>query len=166
MTPQDFETAYGLGYPRTVAFLRSRGLERDTAIEVAQGAWVRGWEKLAQLRDQTMLMTWINRIAVNLSIANFRKARRETPLSEIHMRRAITNQHTDAVDLALLLRVCRPCDRTLLEEFVTGASIGEIAAKKNATPTAIRVRLVRARRVVRDHCASVRQARHPEAPTS
>jgi DNA-directed RNA polymerase specialized sigma24 family protein len=159
MTSQDFETAYGLGYPRTVAFLRSRGLERENAIEVAQGAWVRGWEKRAQLRDQTMLITWINRIAVNLSIANFRKGCREIPLSEIHMRRAITNQHMEAMELALLLKVCRPCDRTLLEEFISGASIREIAAKKNASPTAIRIRLVRARRVVRDYCSSVGRTR-------
>jgi RNA polymerase sigma-70 factor (ECF subfamily) len=159
MTSQDFEIAYGLGYPRTVAFLRSRGLQRETAVEVAQGAWVRGWEKLGQLRDQTMLMTWINRIAVNLSIANFRKLRRETPLSETHMRRAITSQRTDAMELDLLLKVCRPCDRTLLEDFVAGNSIREIAAKKNASPTAIRVRLVRARRVVRDYCSSGGRAR-------
>ena len=51
MTREEYGAAYKKGYNLTVRFLVSRGLSYDSAQETAQAAWVKGWERLGQLRD-------------------------------------------------------------------------------------------------------------------
>src|SRR5215467_2112958 len=66
MTREEYGSAYKKGYNLTVRFLVSRGLTYDSAQETAQAAWVKGWERLAQLRDSSMVLTWMNSIALNI----------------------------------------------------------------------------------------------------
>ena len=54
MTREEYGKAYQKGYNLTVRFLVSRGLAYDAAQETAQAAWVKGWERIGQLRDQRM----------------------------------------------------------------------------------------------------------------
>jgi DNA-directed RNA polymerase specialized sigma24 family protein len=63
----------------TVRFLESRGSARDSAEEIAQAAWVRGWERIEQLRDVAMVFTWVNTIALNI----FRSDCRRPPFPRI-----------------------------------------------------------------------------------
>src|SRR5258708_22043158 len=77
MTTEGFGQAYSRGFDVTIRFLTSRGLRRDHACEVAQAAWVKGWERLGQLRDERFVFTWVNTIALNV----YRKAIRTDPLS-------------------------------------------------------------------------------------
>src|SRR3984957_17276059 len=65
MTRDGYGIAYQKGFTLTVRFLLSRGAQREYAMEVAQGAWVRGWERLHQLRDEATVVTWVNTIALN-----------------------------------------------------------------------------------------------------
>src|ERR1700687_1791118 len=66
MTREEYGSAYKRGYHLTVRFLVSRGLTYDAAQETAQAAWVKGWERLGQLRDSNMVLTWMNSIALNI----------------------------------------------------------------------------------------------------
>ncbi len=66
MTTEEYGNAYKKGYHLTVRFLVSRGLTYDGAQETAQAAWVSGWERLGQLRDSSMVLTWMNSIALNI----------------------------------------------------------------------------------------------------
>ena len=66
MTRDEYGSAYKRGYNLTVRFLVSRGLSYDAAQETAQAAWVKGWERLGQLRDSNMVLTWMNSIALNI----------------------------------------------------------------------------------------------------
>jgi len=66
MTCEEYGNAYKKGYNLTVRFLVSRGLSYDGAQETAQAAWVKGWERLGQLRDSNMVLTWMNSIALNI----------------------------------------------------------------------------------------------------
>ena len=66
MTTEEYGNAYQRGYNLTVRFLVSRGLTYDSAQETAQAAWVKGWERLGQLRDSKMVLTWMNSIALNI----------------------------------------------------------------------------------------------------
>src|SRR6202049_4710012 len=66
MTREEYGSAYKKGYNLTVRFLVSRGLSYDGAQETAQAAWVKGWERLGQLRDSNMVLTWMNSIALNI----------------------------------------------------------------------------------------------------
>ncbi len=65
MIQAGYEQAYQQGFGRTVRFLCSRGVSMDNAEDLAQAAWLRGWQKLDQLRDEGVIVSWINAIAAN-----------------------------------------------------------------------------------------------------
>ena len=58
MTREGYGLAYQKGFDITVRFLLSRGAQREYTTEVAQSAWVRGWEQLHQLRDDAKVLIW------------------------------------------------------------------------------------------------------------
>ena len=54
-----------------------------------------------------------------------------------------------AIDVHRILNYCRPSERVLFEQQMHGATTQEIARKQGVTETAIRIRLLRARRATR-----------------
>jgi RNA polymerase sigma factor (sigma-70 family) len=148
MTAEAYGQAYLRGFHVTVRVMLSRGLDFDKASEVAQAAWVRGWERLAQLRDEGMVGTWVNSIALNV----YRTMIRREPVNEqlLHEHeRATVEIDLAAIDIARVLTLCRPSDRRLLEQCISGVTTAEIAGEQGVSETAIRLRLLRARRNVR-----------------
>jgi len=146
MTRDGYGLAYQKGFDLTIRFLLSRGAQREHAMEIAQGAWVRGWERLHQLRDEATVVTWVNTIALN---AYRRVMRREAPAQELP---EIVSPHgidIAAIDINRILNYCRPSERVLFEQQMYGATTEEIARKQGVTETAIRIRLLRARRATR-----------------
>ena len=75
MTRENYGQAYQRGYDSTVRFLRKRGVARDLVSDVAQAAWVKGWERLSQLRNESMVTTWVNAIAMNVHRSVLRSER-------------------------------------------------------------------------------------------
>lgn len=146
MTSEEYGQAYQRGYNLTVRLLLSRGAPRDRAREVAQAAWARGWERLSQLRNDHLVVTWVNTIALNV----YRSVLRSEPcfqeLPELSTKAGV---NLAAIDVARILRICRPCDRVLLEQQMRGVTAEEIARAQGVTETAIRIRLLRARRAAR-----------------
>jgi len=159
MTREGYGQAYQRGYELTVRFLLSRGLGRDIASEVAQTAWVRGWERLTQLRNETMVVTWVNTIALNVyrTLLRSETARRELP--EVADRAVAID--LAAIDVARVLNSCGPRDRILLEQYMDGFTMAEIAERQNATETAVRIRLLRARRAARGRAERSRPRHEP-----
>ena len=147
MTREGYGQAYQRGFDLTVRFLLSRGVQRDNAREVAQAAWARGWERLAQLRDESLVITWVNTIALNVYRSLIRRQPFDQALPDLIDRSYAIN--LAAIDLARILGFCRPADRILLEEQMNGATTTELARKYGVTETAIRIRLLRARREAR-----------------
>jgi DNA-directed RNA polymerase specialized sigma24 family protein len=150
MTRDGYGQAYQRGFDLTVRFLLSRGIQRDSAKEVAQAAWVRGWERLSQLRDEKLVTTWVNTIALNV----YRGMIRKDPAKHLTPRLSDRTTSIDlaAIDVARVLTFCRPRDRVLLQEYMNGETTEEIAQKRGVTETAIRIRLLRARRDARSQC--------------
>ncbi len=146
MTRNEYGQAYQTGYDRTVRFLISRGAQRDVAQEAAQAAWTRGWERLNQLRNQDTVLTWVNTIALNLYRCFLRRETLNQPLPELLSKFKID---MDAIDVDRLLTLCRPNERMLFEQQMHGVTTEEIARDQGVTETAIRIRLMRARRAVR-----------------
>jgi DNA-directed RNA polymerase specialized sigma24 family protein len=146
MTRESYGIAYQGGFERTTRFLVSRGIPRDHAMELAQAAWARGWEQLSQLRNESMVMTWINTIALNL----YRRLIERENI--VHPTRAPDTTAIDlaAIDLARILDLCRPSDRLLLQQHLSGVTAKEIAGRQCISETAVRIRLLRARRTARD----------------
>jgi DNA-directed RNA polymerase specialized sigma24 family protein len=160
MTSQAYGQAYQKGFDRTVRFLISRGAFGDRAVEAAQAAWVRGWERLYQLRDENMLLTWVNTIALNAYRAGLRKEKMAIPLSERHCESEID---LTPIDLETVLKACSQRERALLELQIQGTTTGELAGLRGVSPTAIRIRLLRARRAVRKRVENARIQRFRKA---
>jgi RNA polymerase sigma-70 factor (ECF subfamily) len=147
MTREEYGAAYQKGYKLTVRFLVSRGLSPDSAQETAQAAWTRGWERLGQLRDPSMVSTWMNSIALNIH----RSYMRREPLVQI-LQEFPTQPKVNlaAIDVRRILKRCKTKDRLVLHRrYIEGYKIQEIAKSQGWTETAVRIRLLRARRSAR-----------------
>ena len=151
MTREDYGTAYQNGFKLTVRFLLSRGLCSESALESAQAAWARGWEVLMQLRDENMIIPWINSIALNHSRKCLRKSKRHRSLLDMPGGEA---PNVTALDLKRVLALVPAGGRRLLETHMQGASIFEIARDWNVSEAAIRVRLLRARKMAKSKMES------------
>ena len=145
MTKEVYGKAYERGFPRTIRFLISRGLGEDYARDIAQAAWMRGWERISQLRDEATVSTWVNTIALNLYRTSLRNNHPLEPITE----QGAVWPNFEAVDLRRLLKFCRPSERRLLEQQMQGLTAEEISRELGVSETAIRIRLLRARRSMR-----------------
>jgi RNA polymerase sigma factor (sigma-70 family) len=153
MTKEEYGSAYEKGY--TTRFLVSRGLSGDCAQETAQAAWVRGWEKCGQLRDPKMVLTWTTTIALNL----YRTGMRHEPfLQELPEIVAPHKTNLAVIDLQRVLKTCKKDERMVLQRhYLEGYRVREIALANGCSDTAVRIRLLRARRAVakKVNCLSV-----------
>jgi RNA polymerase sigma factor (sigma-70 family) len=153
MTRDEYGAAYQKGYGLTVRFLVSRGLTYDIAQETAQAAWARGWERLGQLRDPRMLLTWMNSIALNIHRSFLRREPLLHALPEIPTPPKV---NLAAIDVKRILQCCRKKDRIVLERhYLEGFKVREIASEHGWTETAVRIRLLRARRSVGERLGRV-----------
>jgi RNA polymerase sigma-70 factor (ECF subfamily) len=148
MNQEGYGQAYEQGYRRTVRLLRSRGSNIDRAEDLAQAAWVRGWQKLDQLRDESMLLSWVNSIAINYHRSGKYDESRFQPLSDVCGRVGIDLAPLEA---QRVLTFCGHADQALFELQLCGLTTEEIADRQGVSATTIRVRLFRARRAVREN---------------
>lgn len=146
MTQEAYGTAYRKGFGNTVRLLRSRGASTDSAEDVAQAAWLRGWQKRDQLRDDRLVVTWVNTIALNYHRRGIKYEARFQALPEFCGHVGIDLAPLDAIKV---LQFCRPTERMLFEQQLSGLTTKEIASEQGVTETAIRIRFSRARRAVR-----------------
>ena len=150
MTDESYAEAYQAGFSGTIRLLVCKGLHIEEAEEVAQAAWVRGWEAKHQLRNDARVAPWVNTIAINTMFNRKRRARWTEPLHEA----AATGSHgrpaVARIDAERLLARCAPLDRSLLlNRYESGMEMDEIAQLHGMTSVATRVRIHRARVALR-----------------
>jgi DNA-directed RNA polymerase specialized sigma24 family protein len=110
-------------------------------------AWLRGWERIGQLRDERLLSTWINTIALNCYRRAVYRDRLFQNLSDIHPAEGCMNDAS--IELSRIMQYCRPEDRHMLEAQLAGMTAEELAAAQGVSQVTIRVRFLRARRAAR-----------------
>jgi DNA-directed RNA polymerase specialized sigma24 family protein len=142
MSGRDYGDAYSKHFRRTVNLLISRGAPREAAEEASQAAWVLGWECLHQLRNQQLLATWVNTVALNCYRRMLRHMKQEEAVAEIPGSCTIDFA---ALDLAKILSLCSEAHRALLQQRLVGRTIDEMARDLGTTNMAVRIRLRRAR---------------------
>ena len=59
-------------YGRILTMMRNE----DEAVELAQEAWVKAWQRLGQFQGDSGFSTWLMRIAINLCLDQLRKRQR------------------------------------------------------------------------------------------
>jgi DNA-directed RNA polymerase specialized sigma24 family protein len=151
MAEFEFGAIYESGFVRTVRVLRGRGASADQAEDIAQSAWLQGWRKLDQLRDSGLIIGWINTIAINFYRRIGKDDARYQELSGFEVCGS-SGINSISLDVAKILKNCHPRDRNLFEQQLAGLTTQEIADRQGISPTAARLRLFRARRVVRTKC--------------
>ena len=154
MTQEHYAAAYVGGYNRTKRFMISRGASSDSAAEIAQTAWARGWEHRDQIRDIGKVGSWVNTIALNLLRSSFRQ-----PLTcELLAHEAVSEPTpSETIDCDRILSQCSSADRALLlGSYVVGYTSGELGRLLGCSAVAVRVRLVRLRRRLQEALAGGR----------
>jgi RNA polymerase sigma-70 factor (ECF subfamily) len=148
MTRSDFANAYVKGYNATVRFLVSMGVPAEAARDVAQAGWVRGWERRRQLQESGKIVSWINRISLNL----FRnRLRRQRPTEEIGDFPCRPGVNAATLDVRNSLETCSKEDENLLRSYyLEGYTSRELGMRKHCSAGAVRVRVFRARRRLMD----------------
>ena len=151
MTRECYAAAYASGFNRTIRVLCSRGVTGESAEDFAQSAWTKGWEQINQLRDESLLLTWVNTIALNLYRAAVRRTPRFEPLGELP---SPTGVNLAAIEVAKILGSTQLRDRELFQHCLQGFTAKDIARRHGVSDLAIRLRLLRARR---DVCNRMKQ---------
>lgn len=147
MTREEYGDAYRVGRERTMRYLLSRGAAPALVPDIAQSAWLRGWERLAQLRDPGTIIPWVNSIALN---QYKRVIQKECLHKELHESdHGTTSLNLAAIDVSRMLGACRPADRQLLEAEMKGVTAKEIARDQGVPASTVRIRFLRARRSAR-----------------
>jgi RNA polymerase sigma-70 factor, ECF subfamily len=59
-------------YARAFSMMRNE----DSAIDLSQEAWVKGWQRLRQFQGEASFVTWMTRIVINLCLDQLRKQKR------------------------------------------------------------------------------------------
>lgn len=144
----EFGSAYTSGFFVTSRYLQSKGIYRELAEEIAQEAWCRGWQRKSELRDSHALVNWINTIAKHLMYRHFSNQRRYESAS------TFTELAADFETPIIALEVvdcCQEQDRDVLVRFyMEGYSSEEIATSLGLQPSTVRVRILRAKRKLRE----------------
>lgn len=147
MTREQYASAFDSGYKTTTRFLISRGVNRETAEETAQAAWVKGWEHRDKLLNPEKVLSWVNTIALNLFRGSFR--RRDTAELPLEIPHPLQISPV-AIDVRRALAKCAPADREMLEKYyLAGYTSAEIGRQNGCSGIAVRVRLLRLRRLIR-----------------
>jgi RNA polymerase sigma-70 factor, ECF subfamily len=149
MTSNNYADAYqNGGYQRTLKFLKT-WLTHDQAQDLAQAAWIRGWERLGQLRDERRITDWVNVIARNLMVSSLRCSRPVEQFGKDEPAGA-PEQNLAAIDARRILQACSPRQRRLLQRvYLDECPCADVARELGISIAAVHSGLLRARRVVR-----------------
>lgn len=155
MTSEEFGQSYASGYMKTVRWLVKLGLKVDHAEELAQQSWTRGYEKLDQIKDPSMIVAWVNSIAINFDRSNHRR-----PINKIITYTSIlpNQSHHDNLDNSIddsintkdAYQALQMIDNhevrdTLIRYYLRDQSVAEISVINYCPESTVRVRLSRGR---------------------
>jgi RNA polymerase sigma-70 factor (ECF subfamily) len=134
---------------------RGMGLDHDTSLDLVQDAFVRAFERLADCRDGANYRSWLFRICRNLCLDELRNVRRLcVPMSSIENADDLESIHVveDEITLTLSAALDR-LPHALREAFLlkhdAGYTYEEVAEITEASPSAVKMRVHRAREALR-----------------
>ncbi len=143
----NYASAYQKGFNVTLRSVRFLGANAETAEEVAQAAWARGWQCRKQLQCPDLVGAWVNAIARNLYRSVIRMEKRFMQLEDF----AAPSKLLSNLEADVMIENCTDLEsRMLTMYYLEGYSTGEIADKEKLCPTSVRVRLMRIRRRLRE----------------
>jgi RNA polymerase sigma-70 factor (ECF subfamily) len=134
---------------------RGMGLDHDTSLDLVQDAFVRAFERLEDCRDGANYRSWLFRICRNLCLDELRNVRRLcVPMSSIENANDLEPMHVVEDETTLTLRAALDrLPQALREAFLlkhdAGYTYDEVAEITEASPSAVKMRVHRAREALR-----------------
>jgi RNA polymerase sigma-70 factor (ECF subfamily) len=145
-----FVTFYRDTYPGLVAQLVAYTGDLGEAQDVAQEVYVRAWQRWRQISDYDEPRAWVSRVAHNLAISRWRRARvavaswtRHGPLPPPAEPDAAT---ADLV--AALRRLPEAQRRALVMHHIGGFAVADIARAEGVPEGTVKARLSRGRQAL------------------
>lgn len=139
---------------------RGLGLDHDTSVDVVQDAFVKAYDRLEDCREGRNYRAWLFRICRNLCFDELRNVRRRlsVPMSELEFPDGIEDARGAPDDLVLTLRAALDRVPTALRDAFllkhdAGYTYDEIAEMTEASPSAVKMRVHRAREALREFLA-------------
>jgi RNA polymerase sigma-70 factor (ECF subfamily) len=134
---------------------RGMGLDHDTSLDLVQDAFVRAYSLLAECREPGHFRAWVFRIARNLCLDHLKSVRRLTvPLSHVADAEDIPHMGGEDGDAErtvreALLRLPVALREAFLLKHDAGYTYEEVAELTSASPSAVKMRVHRAREALR-----------------
>jgi RNA polymerase sigma-70 factor, ECF subfamily len=131
------------------------GLDHDTALDLLQDAFVKAYDRLAECKQPAHFRAWMFRITRNLSLDYVKNVRRLTvpfsALPNVDELPALLpeNEFEDALQFALA-QLPAPMREAFLLKHQAEYTYEEIAAMTDASPSAVKMRVHRARETLRE----------------
>jgi RNA polymerase sigma factor (sigma-70 family) len=122
-----------------------RGIDAHDAEDIAQEAILRAALATRAVPPGPEGVAWLHRIARNIAVDRWRRARRVVPL-DIASHITVGSEASDGrIDIEVALKRLRPSDRRLLGQIAGGARYSELARAEGVEASVIRQRVARAR---------------------
>lgn len=138
--------------------VRGLGLDHDASLDVVQDAFVKAFNHLSDCREGANFKAWLFRICRNLCFDELRNVRRRTtiPMSDLELIDAIEDPRAELGELPLTLRkALEQVPTEMREAFLlkhdAGYTYDEIAEMTQVSPSAVKMRVHRAREALRSY---------------
>jgi RNA polymerase sigma-70 factor (ECF subfamily) len=139
----------------------------ETARDLAQEVALRAWRRLATLEDPRSFTAWVRRIAANAARDHLRRVavRREEELEQALELAGDDDPHADAerrAELRLMLAALEEEDAEVVELLVAradGISVETLAVRVGLSEGALKMRLMRARKRLRERLEELRRSK-------
>lgn len=131
------------------------GLDHDTSLDLVQDAFVKAYNRLEECHDPVHFRAWVFRIGRNLCLDHLKNVRRmSVPMSQVSDIEAIPDRDDSADDVnrtlrEALLRLPVALREAFLLKHDAGYTYEEIAELTTASPSAVKMRVHRARESLR-----------------
>lgn len=131
------------------------GLDHDTSLDLVQDAFVKAFMRIGECHDPAHFRAWVFRIARNLCLDHVKSVRRlSIPMSQIDGMEEIPDREEAERDVAFtlrdaLMRLPLEMREAFLLKHDAGYTYEEIADLMSASPSAVKMRVHRAREALR-----------------
>jgi len=135
---------------------RGMGIDHDTSLDLVQDAFVKGYTSLASCHEPAHFRAWVFRILRNLCLDHLKNVRRlSVPLSSVPETDVMTTDDAAKSELTHALQsALDKLPQSMREAFLlkhdAGYTYEELAEMTNTTPSAVKMRVHRARETLRD----------------
>lgn len=139
---------------RLYQLARGLGLDHDSSLDLVQDSFVKAYTRLAECRDAAQFRFWLFRIGRNLCLDYLKNVRRRSvPISTLPDAENIATAAASDVDLSSTLRAALDqLPIAMREAFLLKHEFGytyeEVAELTNASPSAVKMRVHRAREIL------------------